>query len=259
MVIWAGVGLAVGLTVVAFAAPDLYLLITSHHPRWQVRQADYGRGLPGPLYMARDGLLFALILYALTCFVVDLVRHGRLRYLLPTFIGLLLVVYAAVVDILGAYSADSMVAFDPTARLRYSRFAVGVTLFILFSMGGSLRRFLDLARDTERANERAQREAEKNLKRNLFIRDVLKASTDTLAANTESLSESIARFTDNSREQASATEQISASIEESSTSVASVKENAERQLSGIGELTGTLSRLTASTAALSQTVSRSRP
>ena len=120
---------------------------------------------------------------------------------------------------------------------------------------GSLRRFLDLARSTEVANERAQQEAEKNLTQNLFIRGVLKSSSETLLGNTESLSRSIAEFTDNSHEQAAATEQISASIAGTSDSALSVKESAEKQLSGLENLTQTLGRLTGSTDALSRTVS----
>jgi methyl-accepting chemotaxis protein len=151
---------------------------------------------------------------------------------------------------------ESQVIYGIFPNARYSRFSVGITLFILFSMAGSLRRFLDLARTTERANERAQEESRKNLTQNLFIRGVLKSSSETLLGNTESLSRSIAEFTDNSQEQAAATEEISASIAGASGAAQSVKESAEKQLIGVDSLTGALARLTGSTDALSSTVSR---
>jgi methyl-accepting chemotaxis protein len=255
VMVFAGLGLACGFIVIAFAAPDLYVSVTKHREDWMIRQADHGRGMQGPLYNVRDGILALMIVYSVCCFVVDMIRHRRLRYLLPSFLGLLLAIYGAAVDIVSTHTVESQVIYDIFPGVRYSRFAMGITLFILFSMGGSLRRFLDLARSTELANERAQREAEKNLGQNLFIRGVLKSSSETLLGNTKSLSLSIAEFTDNSHEQAAATEQISASIAGTSRSALSAKESAEKQLSGVENLTQTLDRLTGSTEALSRTVS----
>ncbi len=255
-VVAVGLVLAAAFTVVAFAAPDLYVSVTNHRADWMIRQADHGRGMQGPLYTVRDGILVLLIAYAICCFVVDMIRHRRLRYLLPSFIGLLLAVYGAGVDIVSTHTVESQVIYGILPSTRYSRFSVGITLFILFSMAGSLRRFLDLARTTERANERAQEESRKNLTQNLFIRGVLKSSSETLLGNTESLSRSIAEFTDNSQEQAAATEEISASIAGASGAAQSVKESAEKQLSGVESLTQALARLTGSTDALSSTVSR---
>jgi len=251
----AGLVLAFGFILIAFVTPDLYISVTNHREDWTTRPGEYGRGLQGPVYDVRDALLGLLIVYAVCCFLVDMIRGRRLRYLLPSFLGILLAIYGAAVDIVGTHTADSRVAFDISPNLEYSRFTIGITLFILFSMAGSLRRFLDLARTTEVANERAQKEAEKNLAQNLFIRGVLKSSSETLLGNTKSLSRSIAEFTDNSHEQAAATEEISASIAGTSDSALSVKESAEKQLSGLENLTQTMSKLTGSTDALSRTVS----
>jgi methyl-accepting chemotaxis protein len=255
VVIFAGFLLAFGFALIAFLAPDLYVSVTNHREDWLTRPGEYGRGLGGPLYSARDALLALLILYTVSCFIADMIRQRRSRYLLSSFLGLLLAVYGAAVDIAATYTPDGRAAFDIFAGLQFSRFIMGITLFILFSMAGTLRRFLDLARDTEQANERAQREAEKNLTQNLFIRGVLKASSETLLSKTESLSRSIAEFTDNSQEQAAATEEISASIAGTSDSALGVKDSAEKQLSGMENLTQTLGKLTGSTDALSRTVS----
>ena len=255
VVVFAGLFLAVAFTLIAFLAPDLYISVTNHREDWMTRPGEYGRGLQGPAYDVRDVVLGLLIVYAVGCFIADMIRQRRMRYLLSSFVGLLLAIYGAAIDIVGTHSVDSKVVFDIFSGMRFSRFTIGITLFILFSMGGSLRRFLDLARNTEVANERAQREAEKNLTQNLFIRGVLKSSSETLLSNTESLSRSIAEFTDNSQEQAAATEEISASIAGTSDSAHGVKESAEKQLAGVENLTQTLGNLKGSTDALSHTVS----
>ena len=251
----AGLLLAIAFTFVAFAMPDLYVSVTRHREDWMIRQGDHGRGMQGLLYSVRDGVLALYILYAVWCFVIDMIRHSRLRYLLPSFVGLLLAIYGAVIDVISTHTVESRVIYDIFPHLRYSRFTIGITLFVLFSMAGSLRRFLDLARSTELANERAQKESEKNLTQNLFIRGVLKSSSGKLLGDTESLSRSIAEFTDNSHDQAAATEQISVSIAGASGAALSVKESAEKQLSGMENLSQTLARLTGSTDALSRTVS----
>jgi len=255
VVMIAGLLIGIGFAVVAFAAPDLYVSVTNHREDWLTRPGEYGRGLGGPLYDLRDALLALMILYTVCCFIADMIRQRRLRYLLSAFLGLLLAVYGAVVDMAGTYTADGRVAFDIFAGLQFSRFIAGITLFILFSMAGTLRRFLDLARNTEEANERAQREAEKNLTQNLFIRGVLTSSSENLLGKTESLSRSIAEFTDNSNEQAAATQEISASMAGTADSALGVKESAEQQLSGMGNLTQTLGKLTGSTDALARTMS----
>jgi len=251
-----GVLLAGAFIVTAFAAPDLFVSVTRHREDWTIRQADYGRGAQGPLYSARDGALALFIVYAVCCFVIDMFRHRRLRYLLPSFVGLLLAIFGAASDIVSTYTVGSQVIIGILPGVRYSRFTVGITLFILLSMAGSLRRFLDLARTTEVANARAQAESEKNLSQNLFIRGVLKSSSETLLGNTESLSRSISDFTGNSNEQASATEEISASISGASGAAISVKESAEKQLHGMEDLSQALVRLAGSTDALSGTVGR---
>ncbi|TAL32384.1 MAG: hypothetical protein EPN93_16340 [Spirochaetes bacterium] len=252
-----GLGLALGFAALSFIAPGLFISVTEHRSDWLIRQADYGRGAQGPLYSVRDAVLFLFIIYAVVCFIADMVRHKRLRYLMPSFVGLGLAIHGAVVDIVSTHTIESTIMYDIFPESRHSRFVVGITLFILFSMAGSLRRFLDLARSTEIANERAQKEADKNRAQNLFIHDVIHANSDTLVKHSESLSTSIADFTDNSREQAAATEEISASIEEISAAVESVKQSADDQYAGIEGLAETMTRLSESTAALGTTVTRS--
>jgi hypothetical protein len=106
VVVVVGFLLALGFTLVAYLAPDLYISVTNHREDWLTRPGEYGRGLGGPLYNARDALLGLAILYTIGCFIADMIRQRRLRYLLSSFIGLLLAVYGAAVDIAGTYTVD---------------------------------------------------------------------------------------------------------------------------------------------------------
>lgn len=252
-------GLAVSalFILVSLVQPDLFVSVTVHREDWLIRQADHGRGMQGPLYIVRDGILFLFIIYAVACYIAEMAMHRRLRYVLPTFIGLLLAIYGAIIDMVSTYTIDSNMAYayDLFPESRHSRFVLGITLFIVFSMGGSLRRFLDLARDTERANERVRVEAERNRKQNEFIRDVLKKHSQNIYGSTGNLSHDLAVFNDNSREQAAATEEISASMEEISAAVENVKASVDDQLLTIDLLIGTMKDLTGSVDKLGSTVS----
>jgi methyl-accepting chemotaxis protein len=251
----AGLAVAAGFILISFIQPDLFVSMTKHRDDWLLRQADHGRGFQGPLYPIRDAVLFLFIIYSVICFIVEMVMHRRFRYLVPTFIGLLLAIHGALVDMLSTYNTgENAMFYDIFPGSRHSRFVLGITLFILFSMGATLRRFLDLARETEIANKRAGRESEKNLSQNRYIRDVLKSIAGDLVGRTASLSSSIADYTDNSQDQAAATEEISASIEEISAAVESVKKSAEEQNSSIETLTGTMENLSRSTGVLNETV-----
>jgi methyl-accepting chemotaxis protein len=255
--VWTGLALALGFAALAFIAPELYVSVTEHRADWLIRQADHGRGTQGPAYLVRDAVLFFFIIYAVVCFIIDMARNRRLRYLMPSFIGLMLAIHGAVVDIISTHTFELSFMFDLFPNSRHSRFVVGITLFILCSMVGVLRRFLDLARSTEIANERAQKEAEKNRSQNLFIRDVLKKNSESLVGHTESLSSGMEEFTDNTREQAASTEEISASIEEILAGVESVKRSADDQYAGIERLAQALAELGGSASQLGDTVGRS--
>ncbi|MBN1534903.1 MAG: hypothetical protein JXA20_19690 [Spirochaetes bacterium] len=253
----AGLTVALGFIVVALLQPDLYVSVTVHRQDWLLREADHGRGMQGPLYMVRDAVLFLLIIYAVVCYSVDMAMHRELRYALFTFIGLFLVIYGAVIDMISSYTTDSNLAYtvDPFPESRHSRFVIGITLFIILSMGGALRRFLDLARETERAKERERIESEKNRRQNNFIREVLQKHSDSIFGSTEHLSSDIAGFTDNSREQAAATEEIGASIEEVSAAVESVKASVDDQRAGTERLVSAMAELTAASGELDSTIS----
>ncbi|MGL4369217.1 MAG: methyl-accepting chemotaxis protein, partial [Spirochaetota bacterium] len=227
--------IAAAIVSVAFVIPDLFISVTNHRADYLLRQADHGRGREGVLYMARDGLLALMILYTLGCFIADMIMHKRLRYLLLAFSGLLIAVFGAIVDVTSVYTGRF---YDLTPDLRYSRFVVGMTIFILFSMGAVLRKFFDISAESERIGREAQLQAEKNSKQNDFIKHTLKDTSADLHAFSESLLSSISNFTNNTQDQAAATEEVTASIEEIAAGIESVKNNIDSQFASISDLSG---------------------
>jgi methyl-accepting chemotaxis protein len=248
---WTGFALACAFTAVSFIVPDLFVSQTIHRPNWLIDAADHGRGMEGPLYVVRDGLLALLIIYLVVCFITDMVWHRRFRYLLPSFIGILIAIYGAVIDVISVY-AYSFYDFFPESR--HSRFTLGITLYILFSMGSVFRKFFDMGHEVELAHEEARREAEKNLAQNTFMRDVLRAGSGELVTDMESLSSTIAAFTENSQEESAATEEVSAAIEEITAGVDSVKSSADEQYRSIESLSSTMGALSASITAMNSIV-----
>lgn len=246
-----GLGVALFYAVVSFVKPDLYVSMTVHRPDWLQDQSNHGRGLEGPLYPLRDLILALTILYGLVCIVVDLISKRRFRELTPSLLGILLAVYGAVVDSLYIYTH---VYYDPTPNILYSRFSLGITLFILFSMYGVVRQFITVSKEVDEARRRADLESEKNLSRNNFIQNVLKSNADTLAGSTEELSTSISDFTSNTQDQASATEEVSASIEEITAGIDTVAASAGDQNNRLSSLSETINNLTRAISAMGDAV-----
>ncbi|MBP7735725.1 MAG: hypothetical protein KA369_07100 [Spirochaetes bacterium] len=233
-------GVGIVMIIAAFAMPDLFISQTIHKQAWNEIQADYGRGMEGPLYQARDGLLGIMILYAIVCFIYEMIRYRRFAYVLLPFIGFILAIYGAFVDIMFIYTRQY---YDLTPWSSHSRFTVGITTMIVFCMSVVFRKFFDMAKEVERAESIAKSEAEKNLDQNRFIREVLDVGSGSLVVDIEGLSSTISDFTQHSQEQAAATEEVTASIEEITTGVDSVKDNADEQYKNLEFLLNTMEEL----------------
>jgi len=239
------------LIIISLASPDLFVSQHIHRKDWLLRQADHGRGQEGALYPVRDALLALFILYTIACFITDMVKNRRLRYLMPSFIGLAIAVYGAVLDVMSVYTGNF---YDFLPESRFSRFVMGITFFILFSMGGVLRKFLDMAGEVERAHKIARDEAETSSRQNDFIKNILSSNSQELYAFSESLSSSISTFTQNTQDQAAATEEVSASIEEINANMDLVRDNVDGQFSSIEDLSASMTRLSDMIRAMDSTV-----
>jgi len=140
--------LVVGIGAAAFIAPDLFISQTIPHPNWLSYAGDYGRGAAGPLYGVRDIILGMLFLYCLIMTVRELFKEKERPYLIPMFLGLLFAMYMAVDDIQFVHTKFHI---GPFPSYQYSRFAVGISVFIVLSMGALIKRYIDEALQRERA------------------------------------------------------------------------------------------------------------
>ena len=251
VIAWTGFALASAFTALSFIAPDLYVSQTIHRPNWLIDAADHGRGMEGPLYMVRDGFLALLIVYLVICFITDMVWHRRFRYLLPSFIGILIAIYGAVIDVISVYS------------YRFYDIFPGQPPFALHPRDNALhtavhgRRVPEVLRHGPRGGARPRGGAARGGKKprqNTFMRDVLRAGSGELVSDMESLSSTIAAFTENSQEESAATEEVSAAIEEITAGVDSVKSSADEQYRSIESLSSTMGTLSASITAMNSIV-----
>jgi diguanylate cyclase (GGDEF)-like protein len=145
---WSGLGAVILIGAAAFSAPDLFVSMTVPDPDWMVSAADYGRGRPGPLYALRDALLGLLFLYCLGMTVRELPKRENRPYLIPMLAGLLFAMFMSIDDIQYVHTQRHIGPFPSVA---YSRFAVGISLFVLLSMGTLMKRYVEGARQRERA------------------------------------------------------------------------------------------------------------
>jgi methyl-accepting chemotaxis protein len=117
---------------------------------------------------------------------------------------------------------------------------------ISFSLVVSYIIFLLVIRVFSRTIEATNAEAGKNERQNIFIKRVLKESSERVVAGMHEMSDRIQRFSENTREQASSIEQATAAAEEVSAGVDSVSMIAREQSERLAALTGILDELTAS-------------
>jgi methyl-accepting chemotaxis protein len=238
----AGLVISAVFLVVAFTAPDLFVSVTEHKPTWLIKEGDYGRGQEGVVYALRDGLLGLFILYGIVCLAADLVWHRKVRAVLPALAGILIAVLGAADDIIHVHT--QVHCLSPFPAVEYSRFTLGITIFVLLAMGGLMQQFIDLAKETEKAQEAARLEAERSGRHNEFIKTVLKSSSGTLVSSAGSMMQGLDSFALNTQNQAASTEEVSASIEEVTAGADSVARSAEEQHLRLGSLIGAIAELT---------------
>ncbi len=147
-IVWIGLGFVIVVAVVAFILPDLFVSQTIPHPNWLHFAGDYGRGKEGALYGLRDAVLGLLFCYCLVMTVRGLVKTQNNTYLVPMFIGLLVAMFQAVDDI---QFVHTKVHIGPFPNVQYSRFAVGVSIFVILSMSALMKRYIDEAMQKARA------------------------------------------------------------------------------------------------------------
>ncbi|MEK6794792.1 MAG: methyl-accepting chemotaxis protein [Spirochaetota bacterium] len=139
-----------GFTVIAVFFPDLFLSVTKQSSESVQIESYFGRGVRGPLYQVRDLILSVLMLYALVVYIAEIAMHGINRAVAVQFFGAVFIIYSAVNDLLQVYLGYNI---DLWPHMKFSRFAIGVTVFILTIMLSSLNRFVDALLKAKRDEE----------------------------------------------------------------------------------------------------------
>lgn len=137
-------------TVIAVFLPDLFLSVTKQSKESAEIESYFGRGERGPLYQVRDLILSVLMLYAITVYIVEIVKHKINRPVAVQFFGAVFIIYCAVNDLLQVYLGYNI---DLWPHTKFSRFAIGVTVFILTIMLSTLNRFVDALIKSKRDEE----------------------------------------------------------------------------------------------------------
>jgi len=148
VVVRAALGFSALTLAAAFVRPDLFVSLAVPHDRWLELAWDYGRGASGPLFLARDAALGAVVLYSVVMVVRELRKGRKIPSLIPVAAGFAIAVFQAADDIVFVHTFSHIGLFP---GMEYSRFALGLTLFILLSMAALTKRFIDESNRTEKA------------------------------------------------------------------------------------------------------------
>ncbi len=149
LVTFIGLGIAILTTVMAFALPDSFISLVQHKQTWLKYEADFARGMEGPLYHFRDLMLGIYIFYALFVIIREILEYRDLRELLFPIVGLLLAFGGAIIDTSFVYTG---INFDFFPHEYFSRFTLGITMMAMFFMSTVTKRFIDAVKEVERSH-----------------------------------------------------------------------------------------------------------
>jgi class 3 adenylate cyclase len=137
---FSGLAAFCAIAAAAFIFPDLFVSVTKHTKTWLTRTWDYGRGQEGVLYTVRDALVGAMLIFSVVVLALEVRRTKLYSYMIPILAGFVVAIWFAASDIARIQAGFHI---DPFFGLDFSRTPVGVTFFLILSMMGVLKRFLD--------------------------------------------------------------------------------------------------------------------
>jgi len=150
--------LGIGITstfvfvIAAFFYPDSFISLTKMRAFGLIKESEYGRGRLGPLYMVRDFMLSALIIF--TLFFIKRVNPAQQykRFISWMLAGLAISILCGMADILNTYFQFKTLYFPPVFDFSY--FMVGTSMFGMLVMAGSFKMFIKDMRDNTRKYRR---------------------------------------------------------------------------------------------------------
>jgi len=144
---WAGFALFVALAAAAFIEPSLF--ISQDIPmagELNIWLAPV-RGKTGPLFILRDAIVAAFMLYTIFCMAYEVIMHRRYSYALFPLAGSVIAVLFVYFDFLHIYNPRNIMHVDSHSSFT----SIGITIFIMLSMVGTLNLFINRSREIDRA------------------------------------------------------------------------------------------------------------
>jgi anti-sigma regulatory factor (Ser/Thr protein kinase)/PAS domain-containing protein len=144
-----GLTYAVVCITAIFIRPDLFISSVVHKSTWLTYQADYGRGMEGPLYFIRDGLLTIYSFYGFFIIARTIRKQKNTSYLIYPLVGMFIAIMGGAVDTGFVYLG---VNYDFFPHEYFSRFSLGITIFGLSVIAGLVEHYVNVAKEVENAH-----------------------------------------------------------------------------------------------------------
>jgi signal transduction histidine kinase/ActR/RegA family two-component response regulator len=137
------------IALTAFIKPELFLGLYKP-PEALITPWSRGRGTPGAVYHFRDVCIMIVAFYSITMMIIDLIKNKHKKEIFLTLIGTFLALGSGIVDLF--YIRQEMRQGLFTLRV-FPYFGFGVAIFILLAMVGIMKRYIDQAREIEKARK----------------------------------------------------------------------------------------------------------
>lgn len=144
---FSGIVLFVALVMAAFIRPTVFLAM--EQPDIFKRQIwNLGRGYPGVIYKLRDLLIAVWAILCAGIMAVDVFLRSRSGHVALSFIGAIIAISSGILDLVFAARERATGLFSIRT---FSFFSLGMTIFILISMIGVMKFFVDQTKGIEKA------------------------------------------------------------------------------------------------------------
>ncbi|MBI4977673.1 MAG: hypothetical protein HZC28_09335 [Spirochaetes bacterium] len=145
--------------LISLIVPDMFLSVTRQADDALKVESHFGRGAIGPLYKIRDLILTLLMVYSITIYIVEIRKHGANSGLMVQFFGTIFIIYASIDDLIQVYTGTNI---DFWPKTKFSRFSIGVTVFVIAIMISSLIKFVQTLMKAKKDEEENRILAEQN-------------------------------------------------------------------------------------------------
>jgi hypothetical protein len=136
---WAGLVVAVAVSVCGYVFPDSLVSFTQASVTPADTPGDFARGLEGPLFQIRDISLSVYIFLGLVFSISYIIRHGGTFQNIMLFTGLIMSIVGGLDDMQYFYTGKNLIING----LRFSRFTLGSTFMMIFFLAAVFSKYFE--------------------------------------------------------------------------------------------------------------------